>query len=98
MSQTPLLYLVRGQIPIHSSYLLLEKDTTPKGYKMSMFLRPKDKDLELWEGARTGLQGAIDLFGADEVCDRVLDTNSHPSGLFHSRIGFSLTTHGLAHR
>ncbi|XP_073828850.1 xaa-Pro aminopeptidase 3 [Musca autumnalis] len=39
--------------------------------KSMMFLRPKDKHAELWEGSRTGVDLAIELFGLDETfsCD-----------------------------
>ncbi|EJU06002.1 hypothetical protein DACRYDRAFT_12811 [Dacryopinax primogenitus] len=38
-----------------------------KGYRMTLFLRPKDKQHELWEGACTGVDAAIALFGADSA-------------------------------
>ncbi|KAK9450246.1 peptidase M24, structural domain-containing protein [Limtongia smithiae] len=34
-----------------------------------MFVQPKDERKELWEGPRTGVQGAIDVFNADEAGD-----------------------------
>ena len=34
-----------------------------------MFLRPKDEKAELWEGARSGSQAALDVFNADEAHD-----------------------------
>jgi intermediate cleaving peptidase 55 len=48
--------------------MLLEKDSSPKGYKMTMFGLPKNPSIELWDGPRTGLDGIIEKFGADEVC------------------------------
>lgn len=33
----------------------------------SLFMRPKDKHAELWEGARTGVDLAVDLFGVDQA-------------------------------
>ncbi|XP_037828800.1 xaa-Pro aminopeptidase 3 isoform X1 [Lucilia sericata] len=33
----------------------------------SLFMRAKDKHAELWEGARTGVDLAIDLFGVDQA-------------------------------
>ncbi|KZO93766.1 peptidase M24 [Calocera viscosa TUFC12733] len=47
------------------SAVILEKTSDSKGYRMSLFLRPKDKYHELWEGACTGIDAAITLFGAD---------------------------------
>lgn len=34
---------------------------------MTLLVPPKDPDWELWNGARTGLDGAVGIFGADEV-------------------------------
>jgi hypothetical protein len=33
-----------------------------------MFGLPKNPSVELWDGPRTGLDGIIEKFGADEVC------------------------------
>ncbi|XP_075155591.1 xaa-Pro aminopeptidase 3 isoform X2 [Haematobia irritans] len=38
--------------------------------KSVMFMRPKDKHAELWEGSRTGVELAVDLFGLDEAYAR----------------------------
>ncbi|KAK7207951.1 metallopeptidase [Myxozyma melibiosi] len=38
-------------------------------YVFHMFVQPKDEKKELWEGPRTGTQGAIDVFNADEAGD-----------------------------
>lgn len=35
--------------------------------KTTMFMRPKDKHAELWDGARTGVDNAVDFFGVDEA-------------------------------
>ena len=35
--------------------------------KFHLFMRPKDEKAELWEGARSGIQAALDVFNADEV-------------------------------
>lgn len=32
-----------------------------------MFVRDKDDNAELWDGARSGVQAAVDVFNADEV-------------------------------
>lgn len=37
-------------------------------YVFHLFLRPKDEKAELWDGARSGKQAALDVFNADEVC------------------------------
>ncbi|KAG9301938.1 hypothetical protein G9A89_020982 [Geosiphon pyriformis] len=49
--------------------LILEKNNSPRGYKMTMFVLPENPELERWDGSRTGLNGAIDLFGADEAIE-----------------------------
>ena len=37
---------------------------------MTMFVPPKNQGIEMWDGSRTGVHGAIDVFGADEVIIR----------------------------
>ena len=32
-----------------------------------LYLRPKDPKVELWDGPRSGLEAAADIFNADEV-------------------------------
>jgi len=49
------------------SALVLEKDSSPRGYKMTMFVAPKNANIEMWEGPRTGIEAAKEVFGADEV-------------------------------
>lgn len=44
-----------------------EKISTLRGYKMTMFVRSKDNTDEVWNGARSGREGAINVFGADDV-------------------------------
>ncbi len=34
---------------------------------MTMFVAPKNPSVEMWDGPRTGVLGAVDIFGADEV-------------------------------
>jgi intermediate cleaving peptidase 55 len=34
-----------------------------------MFVLPKSASAELWDGPRTGVEGAIEFFGADEAFD-----------------------------
>lgn len=51
----------------------LEQDTilvleiSEKSSKSIMFMRPKDKNAELWDGVRTGPENAIELFGVDQA-------------------------------
>jgi intermediate cleaving peptidase 55 len=49
----------------------VEKDLSERGYKMKMFVPSKDAQMELWNGSRTGPQGAVDISGADEVIEVV---------------------------
>jgi intermediate cleaving peptidase 55 len=36
-------------------------------HEFHLFVRPKDPKAEQWDGARSGLQAALDVFNADEV-------------------------------
>ncbi|KAJ2963844.1 hypothetical protein NQZ79_g1082 [Umbelopsis isabellina] len=47
--------------------LLVKDSSSPKGYKMTMFGLPKNPSAELWDGPRTGLDGMMQKFGADEA-------------------------------
>ncbi|KAJ2161813.1 aminopeptidase [Coemansia sp. RSA 552] len=38
-----------------------------RGYTMTMFVRPKDPEKEVWEGPRSGIEAAVTMFGADEA-------------------------------
>lgn len=35
--------------------------------RSALFMRPKDKHAELWDGSRTGAELAVDYFGVDEA-------------------------------
>ena len=37
------------------------------GYRMVLFVQPRDPEMELWEGERYGIEGAQKVFGADEA-------------------------------
>ncbi|KAK9460540.1 peptidase M24, structural domain-containing protein [Lipomyces oligophaga] len=47
---------------------IIEK-STDDDYTFHMFVQPKNERIELWEGPRTGVQGALDVFNADEAGD-----------------------------
>ncbi|KAJ2779583.1 aminopeptidase [Coemansia javaensis] len=50
------------------SVVAIEKNGyADRGYTMTMFVRPKDPAREVWEGPRSGLEAAVDVFGADEA-------------------------------
>ncbi|KAF9170793.1 hypothetical protein BGX20_008526 [Mortierella sp. AD010] len=65
--QTDFYYLCGFNEP--DSALVLEKNDSPRGYKMTMFVAPKNANIEMWEGARTGIDAAKEIFGADEAID-----------------------------
>lgn len=47
---------------------LVEKDdTAPRGHKMILFVPLRTAQSDLWDGGRSGLTGAVELFNADEV-------------------------------
>lgn len=48
------------------SVLAIWSDNT-KEVKSALFMRPKDKHAELWDGPRTGVEHSIDYFGVDEA-------------------------------
>ncbi|POY74093.1 hypothetical protein BMF94_2905 [Rhodotorula taiwanensis] len=82
--QSNMWYLTGFEEP--DSAVVLEKNSSSKGYKMTLFCKPKEPYDELWNGARTGLDGARAIFGADEACDsahfgwrikNLLTSNSH---------------------
>jgi Xaa-Pro aminopeptidase len=37
------------------------------GYRMTLFVRRRDAEKEMWEGERHGTEGAVKVFGADEA-------------------------------
>lgn len=39
----------------------------PGEHTFYLYVREKDTQAELWEGARSGTQAAMDVFNADEV-------------------------------
>ena len=49
-----------------------------------LFVRPRDKEREIWDGRRHGTEGAVALYGVDEA---------HPSGEFWTRIAELLRPH-----
>jgi intermediate cleaving peptidase 55 len=48
---------------------VIEKGRTDVEYTFHLFVRPKDEQAELWDGARSGVQAAQDVFNADEAGD-----------------------------
>ncbi|KAG8905497.1 hypothetical protein FRB99_008842 [Tulasnella sp. 403] len=59
-------YLTGFQEP--ESALILEKlPSSSKGYRSTIFVRPKDPHRELWDGARTGVDAVQALLGVDQA-------------------------------
>ncbi|KAK4549508.1 hypothetical protein LTR36_006505 [Oleoguttula mirabilis] len=48
---------------------VIEKGSSEVEYTFHLFVRPKDERAELWDGARSGVQAAQDVFNADEAGD-----------------------------
>lgn len=48
---------------------VIEKGTSEVEYTFHLYVRPKDEKAELWDGARSGVQAAQDVFNADEAGD-----------------------------
>ena len=46
--------------------VVIEKGSSDVEYTFHLFVRPKDEKAELWDGARSGVQAAQDVFNADE--------------------------------
>ncbi len=49
------------------SYLVLVPSKSGPGHRMVLFVRHRDPEKEIWEGARYGVEGAQSVFGADEA-------------------------------
>ncbi|KAE8192884.1 hypothetical protein CF328_g5217 [Tilletia controversa] len=65
--ETNFWYLTGFQEP--DAALILEKNSSPRGFKMTMFVQARDEHNETWNGPRTGVDGAHDIFGADEALE-----------------------------
>ncbi|KEQ94078.1 hypothetical protein AUEXF2481DRAFT_66753 [Aureobasidium subglaciale EXF-2481] len=48
---------------------VIEKGDSDVEYTFHLFVRPKDPKAEQWDGARSGIQAALDVFNADEAGD-----------------------------
>lgn len=59
-------YYLTGNLE-YDSCLLLEIDND--SYKSTIFLRPKDKHTELWDGCVTGVGEGASFFGVDQAAD-----------------------------
>ena len=48
---------------------VIERDGSESAYAFHLYCRPKDTKVEKWEGTRSGVQAAQDVFNADEAGD-----------------------------
>ncbi|KZT35568.1 peptidase M24 [Sistotremastrum suecicum HHB10207 ss-3] len=60
-------YLTGFQEP--DTAVILEKNSSSRGYKMTMFCGRKHAEYEKWNGPRSGFEAAISIFGADDARD-----------------------------
>jgi intermediate cleaving peptidase 55 len=51
---------------------IIANDGSGDNHVFHLYVREKDRKVELWEGARSGTQAAVDVFNADEVGPRCL--------------------------
>ena len=67
-------------------------DTEEEGYSYSLFCRERDREMEIWNGYRAGVDGAVDDYDADEAYaidlldDEILEKLQNKDKLFY-RIG-----------
>lgn len=50
---------------------MLVNDGSGNNHLFHLYVREKDPKAELWDGARSGTQAAIDVFNADEVSQAI---------------------------
>lgn len=60
-------YYLTGFDEPDATLVLVSRPSTPRGYTMTMFVPPRERHELLWAGERTGIEGAVDIFGADEA-------------------------------
>lgn len=75
-------------------------DASAEREKFVLFVAPRDPEREGWTGARSGIEGAVEHFGADaaypiEEVDRHLTKRIAASTKLHYQVG---TDHGFDHR
>ena len=46
---------------------MLLRPGAPEGERFIMFVRPRDRERETWDGKRSGVEGAVSEFGADQA-------------------------------
>lgn len=53
---------------------MIANDGSGDNHIFHLYVREKDPKAELWDGARSGTQAAMDVFNADEVGALFLET------------------------
>ena len=75
--------------------LAIAKGHTDVEYTFHLFVRPKDDHAERWDGARSGVQAAQDVFNADEADDVAHISNILPKIIDNAREVYTdIGTHG----
>lgn len=52
---------------MHTYQMETVNDGSGDNHLFHLYVREKDPKIELWDGARSGTQAALDVFNADEV-------------------------------
>jgi Xaa-Pro aminopeptidase len=60
-------FYLTGLEEAESFLILAPLKSNPVAYRMILFVLPRDPEKEMWEGERYGLEGALEIFGADEA-------------------------------
>ena len=73
---------------------LLLADPAPERSGLVMFVRPKDREREIWDGLRAGVEGAVAGYGADAAhpvaeMESKLEEHLARGGTLWYRLGFS---------
>src|SRR5512137_284671 len=73
---------------------LLHADPAKGSSGLVMFVRPKDREREIWDGFRAGVEGAVSAYGADAAhpvaeMEAKLEEHLARGGVLWYRLGFS---------
>ncbi|WVQ85581.1 hypothetical protein IAT38_007747 [Cryptococcus sp. DSM 104549] len=60
-------YYLTGFHEPDATLVLESQPSSPRGYKYTLFVPPKNAQDALWDGERCGVEGATTIFGADEA-------------------------------
>lgn len=60
-------YILAPPIPLHEAHNLSGKSEDGLDHTFHLYVREKDPKAEIWDGARSGSQAALDVFNADET-------------------------------